>query len=80
MEGPGTRDAPREVASLLPALPVSRREARIPRPRQVLVRRPRSAASFNRLSWVAAGVRVGVFSPVPGTFLRFAQRQVIPWG
>ena len=36
--------------------------------------------SFNRLSEFAAGVRVGVFSPVPGIFLRFTRWQAIPWG
>ena len=43
VEGPGTRDAPRGLADRRSDLPVEEEGSRIPRPRQVLDRWPRTA-------------------------------------
>ena len=62
MEGPGTRDAPRDVASLLPALPVEK-GSRIPRPRQASVQQLPGAdfsAAGPERRWRAG---LGVFIP-----------------
>jgi hypothetical protein len=50
VEGSGTREAPRGLATLLPALPADQRETRLPRPRQTVSQQPRTATSFNRLT------------------------------
>ena len=64
MEGPGTRDAPRDLASLLPALPVEEEGSRIPRPRQMLSGRGGTTGCFNRPDPIlAAGVQVADVQP-----------------
>ena len=64
MEGPGTRDAPRDLASLLPALPVEEEGSRIPRPRQMLSGHGGPAGCFNRPDPIlAAGVQVANVQP-----------------
>ena len=64
MEGPGTRDAPRELAMLLPALPVDEEGSRIPRPRQMLSGRGGGTGCFNRLDPIlAAAVQVADVQP-----------------
>ena len=64
VEGPGTRDAPRGLAMLLPALPVEEEGSRIPRPRQMLSGRGGTTGCFNRPDPIlAAGVQVADVQP-----------------
>ena len=65
MEGPGTRDAPRDLAMLIAQqLPVEEEGSRIPRPRQMLSGRGGATGCFNRPDpIVAAGVQVADVQP-----------------
>ena len=65
MEGPGTRDAPRDLAVLIAQqLPVEKKSSRIPRPRQMLSGRGGTTGCFNRPGPIlAAGVQVADVQP-----------------
>ena len=64
VEGPGTRDAPREFGNRRGDLPAGEEGSRIPRPRQMLSGHGGAAVCFNRPGPIlAAGVQVADVQP-----------------
>ena len=76
VEGPGTRDAPRDLASLLPALPVEKRFADPASPAGCCATARHSGVFKPPGSVEAAGVQAGIVQPGPSRHEDVSQGEV----